>query len=145
MKNIDMVRSMDTQEPIEKKPTYEELEYMMYGEPTERIDSMYGTNLEAVEKALGFKLFRWQKDFMCSGSYDFRRTGKTTAMSLRTLLDGAPNRTITIRRASVEPILSFRSRMEQLKEMKQKLVAAGIPVNRIKVKGWHYQTMEEEL
>lgn len=38
-----------------------------------------------VEKALGFKLFAWQKTYILYGIY--RRTGKTTAECLRELLE----------------------------------------------------------
>lgn len=40
--------------------------------------------LEAVEKALGFKLFVWQKTFIATGH--FRQYGKTTAEILKDLL-----------------------------------------------------------
>ena len=40
--------------------------------------------LEAVEKALGFKLFVWQKTFIATGV--FRQYGATTAKILRELL-----------------------------------------------------------
>lgn len=41
--------------------------------------------LEAVEKALGFKLFVWQKTFITTGY--FRQYGETTARILKDLLD----------------------------------------------------------
>ena len=40
--------------------------------------------LEKVEKALGFKLFFWQKTYILRGF--FRRSGETTAIVLRDLL-----------------------------------------------------------
>lgn len=40
---------------------------------------------EAVEKALGFKLFIWQKTFIANTTY--RRSGRTTAEILRALLN----------------------------------------------------------
>lgn len=44
-------------------------------------------NFDAVEKALGFRLFGWQKDYILSGrAYAGRRTGKTTAEILHQLL-----------------------------------------------------------
>ena len=44
-------------------------------------------DFDAVEKALGFRLFGWQKDYILSGcAYASRRTGKTTAEILHQLL-----------------------------------------------------------
>lgn len=44
-------------------------------------------NFDAVEKALGFRLFGWQKSYIaCGCDYAGRRTGKTTAMILHQLL-----------------------------------------------------------
>lgn len=44
-------------------------------------------DFKAVEKALGFRLFGWQKDYILSGcAYAGRRTGKTTAEILHQLL-----------------------------------------------------------
>lgn len=57
----------------------------LYHSPYER-DSW--VDFYAVEKALGFRLFGWQKDYILSGcAYASRRTGKTTAMILHELLD----------------------------------------------------------
>ncbi len=45
-------------------------------------------DFNAVEKALGFRLFGWQKEYILTGcAYAARRTGKTTAMILYELLD----------------------------------------------------------
>lgn len=56
----------------------------IYHSPFER-DSLVDFN--AVEKALGFRLFGWQKDYILSGcAYAGRRTGKTTAEILHQLL-----------------------------------------------------------
>ena len=92
---------------------------MIYGEtyfPPET-EKMF----EEVEKALGFKLFFWQKTYIAEGI--FRRTGRTTAEILRDLLG-----------FNVSPIdysKKPRSRMEEfyryeLREIKSKLDAAGI-------------------
>ena len=57
-------------------------------------DSSFMPNCEKmfseIEKALGFKLFTWQKVFIVNGFY--RRTGETTAQILQQLLryDAAP-------------------------------------------------------
>ena len=47
-------------------------------------------DFDTVEKALGFRLFGWQKDYIisdCAYTYASRRTGKTTAHILRHLLN----------------------------------------------------------
>lgn len=77
--------------------------------------------IEEVEKALGFKLFFWQKTYILFGK--FRQLGATTAEILRDLLN-----------VSEEPIdYSRRPKNEQEKfyrwelwEIKTKLDAAGI-------------------
>lgn len=77
--------------------------------------------LEAVEKALGFKLFVWQKTYIERGY--FRQYGATTAEILRDLLN-----------VSAEPLDYTKhpaSRMEEfyrdeLRGIKKKLDAAGI-------------------
>ena len=78
--------------------------------------------LEAVEKALGFKLFVWQKTYIERGY--FRQYGATTAEILRELL----NKTEAPLDYTKRPV----SRMErlyrdELKGIKEKLDAAGIP------------------
>lgn len=48
----------------------------------------YGdVDFDVIEKALGFRLFGWQKDYIITGyAYASRRTGKTTAEVLHQLL-----------------------------------------------------------
>lgn len=82
--------------------------------------------LEAVEKAMGFKLFVWQKTFIATGV--FRRYGATTARILQELLavDDEPLNYTT------RPI----SRMDdfyraELLKIKEKLEAAGIPTRKV--------------
>lgn len=75
---------------------------------------------ERVEKALGFKLFVWQKTYIHHGK--FRRFGKTTAECLRILLTNGAPLDYTNRRCS---------RIEQFErscmlELKEKLTKAGI-------------------
>lgn len=56
----------------------------LYHSPYER-DSW--VDFDAIEKALGFRLFSWQKEYIELGcSYAGRRTGKTTAEILHQLL-----------------------------------------------------------
>lgn len=77
--------------------------------------------LEAVEKALGFKLFVWQKTFIVTGH--FRQYGKTTAEILKDLL------------AIDDEPLDYSARpgnaraqfyRDETKKIKEKLDAAGI-------------------
>lgn len=76
---------------------------------------------EKVEKALGFKLFLWQKYFVITGR--FRRYGKTTAEILRELLtvDGKP---IDYRKRPGSIEEDFYRR--KTKEIQKKLKEAGI-------------------
>lgn len=82
--------------------------------------------LEAVEKAMGLKLFVWQKTFIARGV--FRRYGATTAQILRELLavDDEPLN-YTTRQIS---IMDNFYRAELLK-IKEKLEAAGIPTRKV--------------
>lgn len=82
--------------------------------------------LEAVEKAMGFKLFVWQKTYIERGC--FRQYGATTAEILRDLLDAS------------KPPLDYTkptaNHMEQFyrketREIKAKLDAAGIPTRAV--------------
>ena len=81
-------------------------------------------DFDAVEKAMGFRLFSWQKEYIVLGcGYADRRTGKTTALILHHLLnvDGKPidfSRQATSKRISI-----FRKDFRYICE---KLNAAGI-------------------
>lgn len=77
--------------------------------------------LEAVEKALGFKLFVWQKTYIERGY--FRRYGATTAEILRELLNVSEAPLDYTRKPSSRMQSIYR---EELKEIKKKLDAAGI-------------------
>lgn len=81
---------------------------------------------EAIEAALGFKLFTWQKSYIVTG--EFRQYGASTAKALRELLqvDATPLD------YSVKP----RSQREDwyrhfLREIKQQLDEAGVPTREI--------------
>lgn len=82
--------------------------------------------IEKVEEALGFKLFIWQKSFIETGI--FRKYGETTARILRDLLavDSSP---LDFSKKAT----SLRSDLyrKELKEMQQKLNAAGIQTRRV--------------
>lgn len=81
---------------------------------------------EAVEKALGFKLFIWQKTFIANTTY--RRSGRTTAEILRALLNvSKPPLDYT------KPVADHMERFyrEETREIKAKLDAAGIPTRTV--------------
>lgn len=81
---------------------------------------------EAVEKALGFKLFIWQKTFIANTTY--RRSGRTTAEILRALLNvSKPPLDYT------KPVVDHMERFyrEETREIKAKLDAAGIPTRTV--------------
>lgn len=77
--------------------------------------------LEKVEKALGFKLFFWQKTYILRGY--FRRNGETTAIVLRDLLqmDRPPIDFTEFPRTNKENIYRH-----ELMKIKEQLEAAGI-------------------
>lgn len=80
----------------------------------------------AVEKALGFKLFIWQKTFIANTAY--RRSGRTTAEILRDLLNvSKPPLDYT------KPVADHMERFyrEETREIKAKLDAAGIPTRTV--------------
>ncbi|RHS11221.1 hypothetical protein DWV84_24070 [Blautia sp. AF13-16] len=76
---------------------------------------------DEIEKALGFRLFTWQKTYLTMGK--FRCFGKTTAECLKTLLD--------VDEGPLDcsmPGKNSRERFfcEEMKRIKEKLDAAGI-------------------
>ena len=77
--------------------------------------------LEAVEKALGFKLFVWQKTYIEHGY--FRQYGATTAEILRELLNVSEAPLDYTRKPSSRMQSIYR---EELRKIKEKLDAAGI-------------------
>ena len=88
---------------------------------TVKMDKDLEKALEAVEKALGFKLFVWQKTYIERGY--FRRYGATTAEILRELLNVSEAPLDYTRKPSSRMQSIYR---EELKEIKKKLDAAGI-------------------
>lgn len=93
---------------------------------------------EEVEKALGFKLFYWQKSFVINNTW--RHCGMTTAEILRDLLCDRNGTPIDFS----EPPKSIQEKIyrDELKKIKKKLNAAGIktrPVlfNSIEKAAWH--------
>lgn len=81
--------------------------------------------LEAVEKALGFKLFIWQKTYIEYGV--FRQYGETTAKILRLLI--TPGKIVDF----TEQPRGDRERFfrKELLEVKAKLNAAGVQTNEV--------------
>lgn len=80
---------------------------------------------EKIEKALGFKLFRWQKTFLTMGS--FRQYGETTARILRDLL--AVNYRpldLSTARTPVEKL-----HRDYYRNIQERLTAAGIPTRTV--------------
>lgn len=93
----------------------------------------YEELFQKIEKALGFKLFTWQKSFLITGTY--RRFGDTTARSIKQLLeDGEINLQIPPRNA--------RQRFEQkeLLRLYDQLKPTGLIKAKIKVRGKEYGT-----
>ena len=88
--------------------------------------SEFEQTIKAVEKAMGFKLFVWQKTYIQNGS--FRQMGETTAKILKDLLD-----------VSAEPIdytVGAANKRQQfyrkeLRKIKRKLDEAGIPTRTV--------------
>lgn len=78
---------------------------------------------EAIEKALGFELFVWQKSYIERG--EFRKIGKTTAEAIRELI--VPGNIINYS----EPPRNIRERLHRstLLEIKQKFEESGIKTN----------------
>lgn len=77
--------------------------------------------VEEAEKALGFKLFFWQKAYILFG--EFRQMGATTAEILRDLLNVSAPPIDYSGRAETEREKFYR---RELREMKRKLDDAGI-------------------
>lgn len=89
-------------------------------------DSEFEKTIRAVESALGFKLFVWQKTYIeCER---FRYMGDTTARILRDLLDVSA-KPIDYTRGAATPRQQFYRR--ELREIKEKLDGAGIPTRKV--------------
>ena len=81
---------------------------------------------EAIEAALGFKLFAWQKTYIANGN--FRRYGATTAQILRELMqvDAFPLD------YSIKPTTQREAWYRGfLREIKQQLDDAGVPTREV--------------
>jgi len=83
-------------------------------------------NIEEVEKAMGFKLFIWQKAYILFG--EFRQMGATTAEILRDLLDVSATPIDYSRRETTCEAKFYRL---ELRRIKAKLDSAGIPTRTV--------------
>jgi len=108
-----------------KKPSMDKNMDWIYG-PINEPD--LENTLAAVEKALGFKLFIWQKTFIATGI--FRRYGETTAKILRELLlvEAPPLDYTTKNQSRSHREVIYR---KELLEIKEKLDAAGVPTREV--------------
>ena len=88
---------------------------------------------QKIEKALGFKLFTWQKSFLITGEY--RRIGDTTARSIKQLLE---DKEINLQ----IPPRNARQRFEQqeLLRIYDMLKPTGLIKAKVKVRGKEYGT-----
>ena len=99
-------------------------------------DSEFDKTIRAVESALGFKLFVWQKAFIERG--EFRCMGATTAEILRDLLDVSA---LPIDYSEPERNFIERFYRWELRGIKLKLCEAGIPTRTVffsKKDKWEY-------
>lgn len=97
----------------------------------------YDTLFERINKALGIELWIWQKTYITMGVY--RQIGATTAESIRLLLfSGETPLDLS------KPATNNRERIEreQLRDIYEKLNAAGIKTRRV---FWNKQEKENEL
>lgn len=91
-------------------------------------DPKWDSLFEKVEKALGFKLFYWQKTYILRLGY--RRSGETTAMVLKKLLDTEAEPIDFSRPTRNKKSDFFR---KDLMRIKEKLDKAGIKTREV----WH--------
>lgn len=91
----------------------------------------YEELFQKIEKALGFRLFTWQKTFIISGEY--RRIGDTTARSIKQLLE---DKEINLQ----IPPRNARQRFEQMELLRiyDMLKPTGLIKAKVKVRGKEY-------
>lgn len=104
-------------------------------------DGLSLAKLELVQQALGFRLETWQKEYILSsgiGYIEGRRTGKTTAHQLKTLL--MSQEPLEVYLCDIDLIVDERHNrgyeriyLDDLQKMRDKLAAAGIQVREIKI------------
>lgn len=96
--------------------------YSSFNAPSHEFEQTIGE----VEKALGFRLFVWQKDYIAYGK--FRHGGATTAEILKDLLDVSGKPIDYSRYAANERERFYRRELQKIKE---KLDGAGIPTRTV--------------
>ena len=80
---------------------------------------------EKIEKALGYKLFRWQKTYLTIGA--FRQYGETTAKILRNLLAvNYPPLDLSTTRKAMDKL-----HRDYYRNIQERLTAAGIPTRTV--------------
>lgn len=83
-------------------------------------------DFDIIEKALGFRLFGWQKDYIITGcAYAGRRTGKTTSEILHQLLSVDEEPIDFSKPAQIKQIAIIR---QYYRDIWEKLHDAGIPM-----------------
>lgn len=126
---------------LEELKAYRKLGEWIYGR-VEMHNPELTQKIEAVEKALGFKLFVWQKAFIARGQ--FRRMGATTAEILRDILDVSA---LPIDYSEPERNFMERFYRRELRGIKLKLDEAGIPTRTVffsKKDKWEYFADKKE-
>lgn len=86
----------------------------------------YEKQFEAIEKALGFKLFAWQKSYIAYGH--FRKYGATTAEILRELMQVEAFPLDYTKKPTTQREAWYRG---FLREIKQQLDDAGVPTREV--------------
>lgn len=89
-------------------------------------DREFEKTIRAVESALGFKLFVWQKTYIAYG--EFRQYGATTAKVLRDLLDVSA---VPIDYSERETSDLERFYRRELRDIKTRLDSAGVPTRTV--------------
>lgn len=88
---------------------------------------------QKIEKALGFKLFTWQKSFLLTGEY--RRIGDTTARNIKQLLEDKEINLQIPPRSAIQ-----RFEQKELLRLYDQLKPTGLVKAKIKVRGKEYGT-----
>lgn len=86
----------------------------------------YEKQFEAIEEALGFKLFVWQKAYIVCGK--FRKYGATTAEILRALMQVEAFPLDYTKKPMTQREAWYR---DFLREIKQQLDGAGVPTREV--------------
>lgn len=74
----------DSKCPLKECDSTETPEWIYHHIPGERYNTI---DFEAIEKALGFRLFAWQKSYVLTKGREYRCSGRTTAEILQMLFD----------------------------------------------------------